>query len=285
SNQVMIVGLQADADFLIGGQGRHALLRYLPDDAGPHRPPPLPDRKPQLLLHRHRRDQIDRHRHVVPRHHHLHPRRQRHHPRHVRRPQIKLRPVPVEKRRVPPPLLLRQHVDLRLAPLVRSDGPPLRPHLPALTLPFVYTPPQTPHLIPPPHRPHPPARLRVLRPLHRPQRRPPDHRYRVPRKLVLLQQLPHLQLHQVQQLRVVHHVHLVHEHHQVRHVHLPRQQHVLPRLRHRPGIGRHHPNRPIHRRRPRDHGLDVVRVRRTIRDPAVPRRRALFHVCRHARVP
>src|SRR5206468_1258317 len=73
--------------------------------------------------------------------------------------------------------------------------------------------------------PYAPARLRVLRPLHRPQRRPPHHRNRVPRKLVLLQQLPHLQLHQVQQLRVVHHVHLVHEHHQVRPVHLPRQPH------------------------------------------------------------
>src|SRR5207249_1084912 len=34
--------------------------------------------------------------------------------------------------------------------------------------------------------PYAPARLRVLRPLHRPQRRPPHHRNRVPRKLVLL---------------------------------------------------------------------------------------------------
>src|SRR5213076_2644969 len=60
--------------------------------------------------------------------------------------------------------------------------------------------------------------LAVLRLLHRPQRRPPNHRNRVPRKLILLQQLPYLQLHQVQNLRVVHHVHLVHEHHQKRHV-------------------------------------------------------------------
>src|SRR5215831_13182106 len=77
-------------------------------------------------------------------------------------------------------------------------------------------------------------RLRILRLLVRLQRRPPDDRHLVPRKVVLLQQLPHFQLHQVQNLRVVHHVHLVHEHHQKRHVHLPRQQHVLPRLRHRP---------------------------------------------------
>src|SRR5881398_1647526 len=126
----------------------HRLLRDLRDDAGPHRPPPLPDRKPQLLLHRHRRDQLDRHRHVVPRHHHLHPRRQRHHPRHVRRPEIKLRPVPVEKRRVPPPLLLRQHVYLRLAPLVRRDRPRLRHHLPPLHFLLVHPPQQTPHIIP-----------------------------------------------------------------------------------------------------------------------------------------
>src|SRR2546426_5812271 len=126
----------------------HRLLRDLRDDAGPPRPPPLPDRKPQLLLHRPRRDHLDRHRPVAPRHHHPPPRRQRHHPRHVRRPQIKLRPVPVEKRRVPPPLLLRQHVDLRLAPLVRSDGPRLRQHLPALNFLFVDAPQQTAHIIP-----------------------------------------------------------------------------------------------------------------------------------------
>src|SRR5438128_5574126 len=71
--QLMIVGLQADADFLIGGQGRHALLRDLRDDAGPHRPPPLPDRKPQLLLHPHPRAHLDRPRHAVPPHHPLHP--------------------------------------------------------------------------------------------------------------------------------------------------------------------------------------------------------------------
>src|SRR5213594_4391307 len=360
--QLMIVGLQADADFLIGGQGRHALLRDLRDDAGPHRPPPLPDRKPQLLLHRHRRDQLDRHRHVVPRHHHLHPRRQRHHPRHVRRPEIKLRPVPVEKRRVPPPLLLRQHVYLRLAPLVLLDRPLLCPHLPPLHFLLVHPPQQTPHIVPRlplvqqlpkhlhprhhrlarlpkphdlhlfPHLHHPPLhpprhhrppprdrkdvldrhqkrlvdrphrrrnvavhrlhqlpyalrRLTVLRLLHRPQRRPPDHRNLVPRKLVLLQQLPHLQLHQVQNLRVVHHVHLVHEHHQKRHVHLPRQQHVLPRLRHRPVVRRHHQNRPVHLRRPRDHVLDVVGVPRTVDVRVVPLRRLVLHVRHRNRDP
>src|SRR5437870_3412215 len=152
----------------------HRLLRDLRDDAGTHRPPPLPDRKPQLLLHRHRRDQVDRHRHVVPRHHHLHPRRQRHHPRHVRRPKIELRPVPVEKRRVPPPLLLGQHIHLGLAPLVRGDGPRLREHLPALYFLFVDAPEQTANIIPRlPLVPHPPEPLHPCH--HRLARLPKPH--------------------------------------------------------------------------------------------------------------
>src|SRR3989338_6392619 len=206
-----------------------SLLHDLRHHAGPHRPPPLPDREPQLLLHRDRLDQLDRHRHVVPRHHHLHPRRQRAHPRHVRRPEVELRPVPLEERRVPPPLVLRQHVDLRLERLVRLDSPRLRPplvqqlpehlpprhhRLPRLRLhphdldlfPHLPDPPLDPprhHRAPPRdredvldrhqerlvhgprrrrnvlvHRLHqlPDARRRrrVLRLLHRPQRRPPD---------------------------------------------------------------------------------------------------------------
>src|SRR4029450_10137798 len=120
----------------------HRLLRDLRDDAGAHRAPPLADREPQLLLHRHRLDQLDRHRHVVPRHHHLHPARQRAHPRHVRRPEVELRPVPVEERRVPPPLVLPQHVHLRLELLVRLDRPRLRQHLPPLHLVLVNAPEQ-----------------------------------------------------------------------------------------------------------------------------------------------
>src|SRR2546422_5403962 len=101
--QLMIVGLQADADFLIGGQGRHALLRDLRDDAGPYRPPPLPDRKPQLLLHRHRRDQLDRHRHVVPRPPHLPPPPPRPPPPPLPPPPIKFPPLPPPTRPAPPP--------------------------------------------------------------------------------------------------------------------------------------------------------------------------------------
>src|SRR5436309_12567920 len=99
----MVVDLQTDVDLLIGGQARHPLLRDLRGDAGAHRPPPLQDRKPQLLLHRHRRDQLDSHRHVVPRHHHLHPPRPRPHPPPLPPPQTQFRPIPLETQRVPPP--------------------------------------------------------------------------------------------------------------------------------------------------------------------------------------
>src|SRR5437879_12323543 len=125
-----------------------SLLRDLRDDAGAHPAPPLADREPQLRVHRHRLDQLDRHRHVVPRHHHLRPARQRAHPRHVRGPKIKLRPVPVEERRVPPPLVLAQHIHLRLELLVGFDRPRLRQHLPPLHLVLVDPPQQRPDIVP-----------------------------------------------------------------------------------------------------------------------------------------
>src|SRR5262247_228432 len=53
------------------------------DDARTHRAAAFPDREPQPLLHRDRRDQLHFHVHVVPGHHHLPPRRQRRHPGHV----------------------------------------------------------------------------------------------------------------------------------------------------------------------------------------------------------
>src|SRR5687768_16934004 len=124
----------------------HRLAFDLGDDARAHRPPALPDREPQLLLLRDRRDQLDTHRHVVPRHHHLRPRRQRAHPRHVRRPKVKLRPIPVEKRRVPPPPPPPQPVHFRPERLGRLARPPPRPHLP---------PPPSPPLPPPPPPPPP----------------------------------------------------------------------------------------------------------------------------------
>src|SRR5213594_3759558 len=125
-----------------------ALLQDLGDDAGAHRAAALADREAQLLLHRDRRDQLDRHLRVVPRHHHLHPPRQLHRPRHVRRPQVELRPVPLEKRRVPPPLLLRQHVHLALELRVRRDRLRLRQHHPPLHLVLLHAAQQQPHVVP-----------------------------------------------------------------------------------------------------------------------------------------
>src|SRR5207247_11468563 len=127
------------------------LLQDLGDDAGAHRAAALADREAQLLLHRDRRDQLDRHLRVVPRHHHLHPPRQLHRPRHVRRPQVELRPVPLEKRRVPPPLLLRHHVHLPLSLRLPPDRFPLRQHHPPLH--FLLLHPTQPQ---PPPRPRPP---------------------------------------------------------------------------------------------------------------------------------
>ena len=107
----------------------------------------------------------------------------------------------------------------------------------------------------------------------------------VARELVLRQQLPHFELHQLEQLRVVHHVALVQEHHEVRHVHLARQQHVLARLRHRTVRRAHHQDRAVHLRRARDHVLHVVRVARAVHVRVVPVRRLVLHVRRRDRDP
>ena len=127
------------------------------------------------------------------------------------------------------------------------------------------------------------ARHALRIPVQRPERAHPHHRHRIPRKPIRRQQLPHLELHQVQQLRVVHRIHLVQRHHQARHVHLPRQQHVLPRLRHRPVHRAHHQDAAVHLRRARDHVLDVVRMPRTVHVRVVPVRRAVLHVARRDR--
>src|SRR5687768_16529843 len=112
------------------------------------------------------------------------------------------------------------------------------------------------------------------------QRRTLHHRNLVPRKLISAQQLPDFQLHQLQQLRIVHRVGLVHEHHHRRHAYLPRQQNVLSRLRHRTISGGHYQNRSIHLRRSRDHVLHVVSVSRTVHVRVVTVGRLILHVCR-----
>src|SRR2546426_11968758 len=73
----------------------HRLLRDLRDDAGPHRPPPPPARKPPLPLHRHPRGPPHRHRHRVSRPPHPLPPPHRHHPQPAPAPPITSCAVPV----------------------------------------------------------------------------------------------------------------------------------------------------------------------------------------------
>src|SRR5262245_16237256 len=114
--------------------GGHDLLQDLGDDAGADGLAALADREAKTFLAGDRRDQLDLQVDVVPRHHHLRPLGQRAQPRHVRRPEVELRPVSLEERRVTPALFLLQDIDLALELLVRRDAPGLRQHLSALDL-------------------------------------------------------------------------------------------------------------------------------------------------------
>src|SRR3989454_397932 len=125
-----------------------ALLQDLGGHAGADGAAAFADRKPQLLLHRDRRDQLDRHLRVAPRHHHLPPRRQLHRPRHVRRPQVKLRPIPLEKRRMPPAFLFGQDVHFALELRVRRDRLRLRQHHPPLHLVLLHPAQQQADVVP-----------------------------------------------------------------------------------------------------------------------------------------
>src|SRR5207249_10531035 len=109
-----------------------SLLHNLRDRSGSDRMPTFADRKAQALLHRHRRDQLDRQTEVVPRHHHLRARRQLRYSGHVRGSQIELRTIPLEERRMSPAFFLRQDVDLSLELGVRRDRSRLRQHHAAL---------------------------------------------------------------------------------------------------------------------------------------------------------
>ena len=78
-----------------------------------------------------------------------------------------------------------------------------------------------------------------------------DDRQVVTREVVLGQQLPDLELDELEQLRVVDHVHLVEEDHDVGHLDLARQEDVLAGLGHRAVGGGDHQDRrrPSGRRR------------------------------------
>ena len=108
------------------------------------------------------------------------------------------------------------------------------------------------------------AVLRLFVALERLQRGALDHRDVVAGEVVVGEQLPHLDLDELEQLGVVHHVDLVQEDDDVGHVHLPGEQHVLAGLRHRAVGGGHDEDRPVHLRGAGDHVLDVVVVARAV---------------------
>ena len=105
---------------------------------------------------------------------------------------------------------------------------------------------------------------RVVGGLERLQRGAPDDRDVVARELVLGQQLPDLELDELEQLRVVDHVHLVEEHHDVGHLDLAREQDVLAGLGHGAVGGGDHEDGAVHLGGAGDHVLDVVRVPRAV---------------------
>src|SRR6266496_156077 len=123
---------------------RALLLEDLDDAAGTHGAATLTDREPQPLGHRDRGDQPHGHLGVIPRHRHLGPLRQGDLTGDVGGPEVKLRPIVIEERRVPPPLLPRQHIHLRAELSMRRDRPRLGKDLATL------------HIIPPrPTQQHP----------------------------------------------------------------------------------------------------------------------------------
>src|SRR3712207_6272292 len=110
------------------------LLDDVRDDAGADGAAALADREAQALVHRDRLDQLDRHLDVVARHDHLDALGQVRHAGHVRGPEVELRAVAGEERRVAAALLLLEGVHLGLELGVRRDRARLAEHLAALDL-------------------------------------------------------------------------------------------------------------------------------------------------------
>src|SRR4051812_33964177 len=91
-----------------------------------------------------------------------------------------------------------------------------------------------------------------------------DHGDVVTRELVLGQELTDLQLDELEDLLVVHHVGLVEGHHDVGDADLAGQEDVLLGLRHGAVGRRDHQDGAVHLRRTGDHVLDVVSVTRAV---------------------
>ena len=100
--------------------------------------------------------------------------------------------------------------------------------------------------------------------LERLQRGHAHDRRVVAREVVLVEELTHLELDELEDLLVVDHVGLVQRDHDRRHTDLTGEQHVLTRLGHRAVGGGDHEDRAVHLRRTGDHVLDVVGVAGTV---------------------
>src|SRR6266699_3666174 len=96
-----------------------SLCNDVRNGARAYRPATLADSEPQTLVHGHRRNQLDHQRNIVARHHHLSALGQLRHSRHIRRAEVELRPISLEKRRVPPTLFLAQYVHFAFELFVR----------------------------------------------------------------------------------------------------------------------------------------------------------------------
>ncbi len=97
-----------------------------------------------------------------------------------------------------------------------------------------------------------------------------DDRYLVAREVVLVEDVPHLQLDQLQQLGIVELVGLVQEDDDGRHVDLSGQQHVFLGLGHWPVGGADNQDGSVHLGGAGDHVLDVVAVAGAVYVGVVP---------------
>src|SRR5579859_1862054 len=131
-------GLQTTATPPVRGSPPAAkpTLIYLFDDrcnnAGADGTATLTDGETQAFVHGDRGDQIHHHGDVVARHHHLGAGRQLDRPGHVGGPEVELRTIVGEERRVTATLFLRQHIGLGLELGVRGDRAGLGQNLAAL---------------------------------------------------------------------------------------------------------------------------------------------------------
>ena len=112
----------------------------------------------------------------------------------------------------------------------------------------------------------------------RQERRALDDRDVVAGELVLRQKLAHLELDELEQLRVVDHVDLVQEDDERRHADLAGEQDVLAGLRHRAVGGRDDEDRAVHLRGAGDHVLHIVGVAGAVDVRVVALLRLVFDV-------